>query len=230
MSKTVFITGASSGLGKAAAKLFHGKGWNVAATMRAPEKETELTELENAKLYKLDVTSPEQIDDSTKQAIEDFGKVDVVLNNAGYGLAGVLEAVDDDQITRQFNTNLLGTIRVIKSFQSHFRANKDGMFINVTSIGGLMAFPMFSLYHATKWALEGFSESLWFEMKAIGVGVKTVSPGGISTDFAGRSLDMADASSMNEYDDLIASMMKMFNDPERQKNYSTLVKTHILEV
>ena len=221
MNKSIFITGASSGLGKAAAKLFQEKGWKVAATMRTPEKETELGDLENVKLYGLDVTNLAQIEEASNQAISDFGKIDVVLNNAGYGLAGVLEAVNDDQITRQFDTNLLGTIRVIKAFQKHFRGNRDGMFINVTSIGGLMAFPMFSLYHATKWALEGFSESLWFEMKAIGVGVKTVSPGGIKTDFAGRSLDMADASSMSEYDDLMANMMEFFNDPERQKTYSS---------
>ena len=221
MSKTIFITGASSGLGKAMAKLFQSKGWNVAATMRKPEDEKELSEIENIKLYKLDVTNLDQIEEATKQAIEDFGKIDVVFNNAGYGLAGVLEAVDDEQITRQFNTNLLGVIRVTKSFLEHFRENKSGLFINITSIGGLITFPMFSLYHATKWALEGFSESLWFEMKAIGVGVKTVSPGGIKTDFAGRSLDMAEAPSIKEYDDLMKNMMEFFNDPERQKTYST---------
>lgn len=221
MNKTIFITGASSGLGKAAAELFQSEGWNVAATMRTPEKEDELSQLENVKLYALDVTKPEQITEAAEKAIADFGKIDVVLNNAGYGLAGVLEAVDDEQIKRQFNTNLLGVIRVTKSFMPHFRANKSGLFINITSIGGLITFPMFSLYHATKWALEGFSESLWFETQAIGVGVKTVSPGGITTDFAGRSLDMADASSMSEYDDLMKNMMAFFNNPERQKNYST---------
>lgn len=221
MNKTIFITGASSGLGKAAAKLFQEKGWNVAATMRTPEKETDLNELENVKLYKLDVTNLEQVEDASKNAIADFGKIDVVLNNAGYGLAGVLEAFEDEQITRQLNTNLLGVIRVTKSFLPHFRENKDGLFINVTSIGGLMTFPIFSLYHATKWALEGFSESLWFEMKEVGVGVKTVSPGGIKTDFAGRSLDMADSSSMSEYDGLMNHMLEFFNDPERQKRSST---------
>ncbi len=221
MSKTIFITGASSGLGKAAAKLFQSNGWNVAATMRTPEKETELSKLENVKLYKLDVTKPEQITEATEKAITDFGKIDVVLNNAGYGLAGVLEAVDDEQITKQFNTNLLGVIRVTKSFLPHFRANKDGLFITITSIGGLITFPMFSLYHATKWALEGWSESLWYEMQTIGVGVKTVSPGGIKTDFAGRSLDMADASALSEYDELMSKMMTFFGNPERQKNYST---------
>ncbi len=221
MSKTIFITGASSGLGKAAAKLFQSNGWNVAATMRTPEKETELSKLENVKLYKLDVTKPEQITEATEKAITDFGKIDVVLNNAGYGLAGVLEAVDDEQITKQFNTNLLGVIRTTKAFLPHFRANKDGLFITITSIGGLITFPMFSLYHATKWALEGWSESLWYEMQTIGVGVKTVSPGGIKTDFAGRSLDMADASALSEYDELMSKMMTFFSNPERQKNYST---------
>ena len=221
MSKTIFITGASSGLGKAAAKLFQLNGWNVAATMRTPEKETELSELENVKLYKLDVTKPEQITEATEKAIADSGKIDVVLNNAGYGLAGVLEAVDDEQITKQFNTNLLGVIRTTKAFLPHFRANKDGLFITITSIGGLITFPMFSLYHATKWALEGWSESLWYEMQSIGVGVKTVSPGGIKTDFAGRSLDMADASALSEYDELMSKMMTFFSNPERQKNYST---------
>ena len=221
MSKTIFITGASSGLGKSAAQLFQAKGWNVAATMRKPENETELSELENVKLYKMDVTNLEQIGAATAQAIADFGEFDVVLNNAGYGLAGVLEAISDEQINTQINTNLLGVIRVTKSFLPHFRANKAGLFINVTSIGGLMAFPIFSLYHATKWALEGFSESLWYEMQTIGVGVKTVSPGGIKTDFATRSLEMAMKPELTEYSNLLSKMMAMFGDDERQNQYST---------
>jgi NAD(P)-dependent dehydrogenase (short-subunit alcohol dehydrogenase family) len=221
MSKTIFITGASTGLGKAAAKLFQANGWNVAATMRTPENETELVESENVKLYKMDVTNLEQISEASKQAIADFGKIDVVLNNAGYGLAGVLEAISDDKINRQIETNLIGVIRVTQSFLPHFRKNKSGLFINVTSIGGLITFPLFSLYHATKWALEGFSESLWFEMQAIGVGVKTVSPGGIKTDFAGRSLDMAMNPDLTEYNALINNTLAMFGDPERQNAGST---------
>ena len=221
MGKTIFITGASSGLGKASAKLFQENGWNVAATMRKPESETELNELDNVKLYRMDVTNLEQIGKAAEDAISDFGKVDVVLNNAGYGLAGALEAISDTQITNQIQTNLLGVIRVTKSFLPHFRVNKSGLFINVTSIGGLITFPLFSLYHATKWALEGFSESLWFEMQVIGVGVKTISPGGIRTDFAGRSLDMATNPELTQYNDLTAKMMAMFGDPERQKAHST---------
>lgn len=221
MSKTIFITGASSGLGKAAAKLFQSKGWNVAATMRKPENETELNQLENVKLYALDVTKTEQIKEATEKAIADFGKIDVLLNNAGYGLAGVLEAISDEQMTKQIETNLLGVMRVTQSILPHFRANKAGLIITITSIGGLIAFPLFSLYHSTKWALEGWSESIWYEMKAIGVGVKTVSPGGIKTDFAGRSLDFAANPEMTEYAPMINDTMAFFNNPERRKNGST---------
>ncbi len=186
--KTIFITGASSGLGKAAVKLFQAKGWKVIATMRQPENESELAALGNVTLLPLDVTNETQINTTVQQAIA-LGKVDVVFNNAGYGLMGPLEAVSDEQITRQLNTNLLGVIRVTKAFIPHFRENKDGIFIATTSIGGLIAFPFHTIYHAAKWAVEGFSESLSFEMKQFNVSVKTVSPGGIATDFTGRSLD-----------------------------------------
>ena len=221
MSKTIFITGASSGLGKATAKLFQSNGWNVAATMRNPQNETELNQLDKVKLYALDVTNPAQIKDAMKNAVADFSKIDVLLNNAGYGLAGVLEAISDEQITKQLNTNLLGVIRATQNILPHFRQNKEGLIITITSIGGLIAFPLFSLYHATKWALEGWSESLWFEMQAIGVGVKTVSPGGIKTDFAGRSLDMASNPELIEYQDLMNKTLAFFGDPERQKGGST---------
>jgi short-subunit dehydrogenase len=221
MGKTIFITGTSSGLGKAAAKLFQSKGWNVAATMRKPENETELSELENVKLYALDVTKPEQIKEAIEKAIADFGKIDVLLNNAGYGLAGVLEAISDDKMTKQIETNLLGVIRVTQSLLPYFRANKSGLIITITSIGGLITFPLFSLYHATKWALEGWSESLWYEMQAIGVGVKTVSPGGIKTDFAGRSLDMAANPELSEYNEMMNKTLAFFGNPERQKGGST---------
>lgn len=221
MSKTIFITGASSGLGKAAAKLFQARGWNVAATMRKPESEPELNTLENVRLYALDVTDPEQIKRATAQAIADFGKIDVVLNNAGYGLAGVLEAISDDKITKQIETNLLGVIRVTQSFLPHFRQHKEGLIITVTSIGGLVAFPLFSLYHATKWALEGWSESLWFELQSIGVGVKTVSPGGIQTDFAGRSLDLAANPALSEYQEIMNQTLTFFGNPQRRSRAST---------
>lgn len=188
--KTIFITGASTGLGKATAKLFQSKGWKVIATMRNPEKETELSLIENITLLPLDVTDIDQISETTKLAI-DSGNVDVVFNNAGYGLMGPLESTSDNQLTRQLNTNILGVIRVTQAFIPYFREKGSGLFISTTSIGGLITFPFSSVYHATKWALEGWSESMAFELKKIGVGIKTVSPGGIKTDFLNRSADMS---------------------------------------
>lgn len=187
---TIFITGASSGLGKASAKLFANRGWKVIATMRNPEKEEELRSIPNISLLPLDVTNPEQIKETVQQAIA-MGAVDVVFNNAGYGLMGPLESISDERLVRQFNTNLLGVIRVTQAFIPYFRERQKGLFITTTSIGGLLTFPFSSSYHATKWALEGWSESMAFELKKIGVGIKTVSPGGIKTDFISRSLDMS---------------------------------------
>jgi NAD(P)-dependent dehydrogenase (short-subunit alcohol dehydrogenase family) len=217
MKKRIFITGASSGLGKATAKLFAAQGWNVIATMRTPEKEEELNTIENITLLPLDVTNVEQIKTTATAAIA-LGDIDVVFNNAGYGLGGVFEAATDEQLTRQLNTNLLGVMRVTQAFIPHFREKKSGLFISTTSIGGLMAFPFFSVYHATKWALEGWSESLAFELGAHGIQVKTVSPGGIATDFAGRSLDM---STHEAYAEDLEKLIGIMTSPERQETYST---------
>ena len=188
MSKTIFITGASSGLGKETAILFQSKGWNVIATMRNPEKEKELSKLENIVLYELDVTNLKQIKEVVNKAIEN-NKVDVVFNNAGYGLMGALEAVSDEQISLQINTNLLGVIRVTKAFIPYFRYKKEGLFISTTSIGGSLAFPLHSLYQATKFGLEGWSESMSFELNQNNIRIKTIAPGAIATNFAGRSMD-----------------------------------------
>ncbi len=190
MQKTIFITGASSRLGKATAILFQSKGWNVIATMRNPGKETELTKLKNVTVLKLDVTNLQQIEETVNKVTKEHS-VDVVLNNAGYGLIGALEAVSDEQIVRQINTNLLGVIRVTKAFIPYFREKKQGLFLTTTSIGGLLTFPLDSLYHATKWALEGWSESLSYELGLYNIGIKTIAPGGIKTEFAGPSLDIA---------------------------------------
>ncbi|MEP6465691.1 MAG: SDR family oxidoreductase [Parafilimonas sp.] len=213
MAKTIFITGTSTGLGKATAKLFAEKGWHVIATMRNPEKEKELNALENVTVLPLDVTDAERIKETVLKVL-DTGTVDVVFNNAGYGLAGPLESTTDEQIVKEVTTNLLGVIRVTKAFIPAFRKQKHGLFITTTSIGGLVAFPLNSVYHATKWALEGWSESLFFELSEFGIGVKTVSPGGIKTDFAGRSLDM---SMHPEYNKIMEKFFAAFNNPEREK-------------
>jgi NAD(P)-dependent dehydrogenase (short-subunit alcohol dehydrogenase family) len=185
--KTVLITGTSSGIGKAAAHYFQQQGWNVAATMRNPEKETELKGLANVKLYALDVTNTASIDLAIKSAINDFGKIDAVVNNAGYGADGVFEAMDDDFIANQFNTNVFGLMRVTRTIIPYFRQNNGGHIIQIASMGGRLAFPLFSIYHGTKWAVEGFSEGLHWELKPFNIHVKIVEPGAIKTDFYGRS-------------------------------------------
>ncbi|WP_343634905.1 SDR family oxidoreductase [Fluviicola sp.] len=182
MQKTILITGASAGLGKATAKLFQSKGWNVIATMRNPEKETELSTLENVTLLALDVTNPEQI---TKAVAEITSKqeIDVVFNNAGYGLAGPLEHASDAQIVQQIETNLTGVIRMTKAFIPYFKKQRSGLFITTTSIFGYSSCPMSSVYNATKWALEGFSESISYDLALFNIGIKTVAPGGIKSNF-----------------------------------------------
>lgn len=216
MAKTIFITGASSGLGKATAKLFAEKGWHVVATMRKPEAETELGQIENIRLLSLDVTNPEQVQTIAKQVL-DSSDVDVVFNNAGYGLAGPLEGTTDEQIVQQINTNLLGVIRVTQAFIPYFREKRSGLFITTTSIGGLVAFPFNSVYHATKWALEGWSESMAFELSKFGVGIKTVSPGFIKTEFASSLV----TTTHEAYTELLGQVFSAFSDPERRSNAST---------
>lgn len=213
MQKSIFITGASSGLGKAAALLFHSKGWKVIATMRNPEKETELNQLSNITLLPLDVTNVAQIEDTVKKAVA-LHTVDIVFNNAGYGLVGPMEAYDDAQIVRQLDTNLLGVLRVTQAFIPYFRERKSGLFIVTTSMGGLLSFPLSSIYHATKWALEGWSESMSFELGLYNVGIKTVAPGGIVTDFMNRSLEPV---SHPAYEEAYQKLMGLFS----ADNFST---------
>lgn len=215
MQKTIFITGASSGLGKSTAKLFHSKGWRVIATMRNPEKETELNKLKDVVILPLDVTDLEQIIAITKK-VTDLYSVDVVLNNAGYGLIGVLESLDDEQIHRQIVTNLISVIRISKAFTSHFRKKKSGMFINITSTFGLIGFPTCSIYSATKFAIDGFSESMSYELAQFGIQVKIVAPGGMQTDFAIRSMELGQH---DAYEQLTAEVSKGYS-PEQMANYS----------
>ncbi|WP_443947097.1 SDR family oxidoreductase [Pedobacter sp. AW1-32] len=188
MQKTIFITGSSSGLGKATAILFQQNGWKVIATMRNPEAETELNHLENVHLLPLDVTKPEQINACVEQACR-LEKIDVVFNNAGYGMLGVMEAFSDEDITRQIETNLLGPIRVTQAFIPHFRQNGGGIFLTTTSLGGFVGFPLCGVYNATKFGIEGWTEGMSYELAPHHIQIKTIAPGAITTDFSGRSLD-----------------------------------------
>ncbi|MFZ0596851.1 MAG: SDR family oxidoreductase [Flavobacterium sp.] len=215
MHKTIFITGASSGLGKSTAKLFQSKGWLVIASMRNPEKETELNKLKNVIILPLDVTDAEQII-STVEEVTSLYSVDVVMNNAGYGLIGVLESLNDEQIHRQIITNLLSVIRVSKAFTPHFREKTSGTFINITSTFGLLGFPTCSIYSATKFAIDGFSESMAYELAQFGIQVKIIAPGGMQTDFAVRSMELG---KHDAYEKLTAEVSKGYSS-EKISNYS----------
>jgi NAD(P)-dependent dehydrogenase (short-subunit alcohol dehydrogenase family) len=186
--KTIFITGASTGLGRATALLFLQKGWRVIATMRKPEDRKGLPEQENLTVMKMDVTDLGQINTTVAECLK-AGPVDVVFNNAGYGLLGAMEAFGDADIVKQIDTNILGVIRVTNAFIPHFRANGGGMFLSTTSLGGHVGFPLNAIYNATKFAIEGWSEGLSFELAMHNISVKTIAPGAIATDFGGRSLD-----------------------------------------
>src|SRR5215469_12840168 len=163
MAKTLFITGASTGIGRAAALFFRDKGWNVAATMRNPADHSGLAS-STVRTIPLDVTKSVTIRPALDQALQAFGSIDVLVNNAGYGAFGPLEAASDEQIERQFATNVTGLMAVTREFLPHFRERSSGVVINISSVGGRATFPLSSLYHATKWAVEGFSEALNFEL------------------------------------------------------------------
>jgi NAD(P)-dependent dehydrogenase (short-subunit alcohol dehydrogenase family) len=199
MNKTIFITGASTGIGKETAKYFAQKGWNVAATMRNPTKEVELINVPNIKVLRLDVMDEESIKQAITDTIAAFGSIDVLYNNAGYALLGPFEAMTNEQIKRQFDTNVLGVMNVTRAVLPHFREKRNGTIITTSSMGGIITFPLYSLYHATKWAVEGFMESLQFELKPFNIKVKTIEPGVIKTDFYDRSVDIAAKEGLTEY-------------------------------
>jgi NAD(P)-dependent dehydrogenase (short-subunit alcohol dehydrogenase family) len=199
--KTVLITGSSTGIGKATADYFLSKGWNVAATMRNPEKANGFAQADNLRLYALDVTDSNSIRKAIDLVFQDFGNIDVVVNNAGYGAVGIFEKASKEEIQKQFDTNVFGVMNVIREILPHFREMKGGTIVNVTSMGGRLTFPLYSLYHGTKWALEGFGESLQFELRRFNIKVKNVEPGAIKTDFYSRSMNVFSNPEVKGYDD-----------------------------
>ncbi len=211
MPKTVLITGASTGIGKATAKLFQAEGWNVTATMRSPQNETELSGLDNVLVTRLDVTDQASIDAAIAAGLEKFGAIDALVNNAGYGAYGPLEAFSMEGIERQFDTNVIGLLATTKSVLPHMRAAKSGVIVNISSIGGKMTFPLGTLYHGTKFAVEGITEALSYETAPIGIKMKIVEPGAIKTDFGGRSFDFQNDESLVEYQETVGKLMAAFS-------------------
>jgi NAD(P)-dependent dehydrogenase (short-subunit alcohol dehydrogenase family) len=190
MPNTVLITGCSSGLGRATAQLFAARGWNVAATARNPAALTDWARGDHVVALPLDVTNEASIASAVAAAHERFGVIDVLVNNAGYGLFGPLEGMSAEQIESQFRTNVFGTMAMIRHVLPAMRARGRGTLINLSSLAGRMADPFASAYDATKYAIEGFSESLRYELKPHGIRVRLIEPGHFKTDFIARSLQV----------------------------------------
>jgi len=205
MTQTILITGTSSGLGRASAKHFQAQGWNVVATMRDPRRETELGSLERVLVTELDVQDPDSIQAAVAAGIDTFGQIDVLLNNAGYAAYGPLEATSMDTIRRQFDINVFGPMATMQAVLPHFRARRSGTIVNISSIGGRLTFPLGALYHGSKFALEGLSDAMWYELDAIGVRMKIVEPGGMKTGF-GRAVDFSNDETMPEYQPLVQTV------------------------
>lgn len=183
MSKTTIIKGASSGFGREAAKIFQKQGWNVVATMRSPENDQELSGLENVLVIRLDVQDPDSTQNAVKEAIRNFDSIDVLVNNAGFGLMGVFESATPEQIRRQFAVNVFGMMDVTRTVLPQMRRQGSGTIINISSFGGQVGLPFGSLYNSSKFAVEGFSESLSHEVSNFGISVKVIEPGGVATNF-----------------------------------------------
>ena len=207
MNPTILITGASSGIGKACARRFQSEGWNVIATMRSPQLETELTALDRVLVTRLDVLDIDSIEAAVTEGVRRFGRIDVLLNNAGYGAYGPLEATPLDKVRRQFDVNVIGVLATTKAVLPHLRRQRSGVVVNISSIGGKVTFPLGALYHGTKFAVEGLSEALHYELLPLGIRVRIVEPGMVKTDFAGRSFDFSNDPALAEYQPLVGTFM-----------------------
>ena len=195
------ITGCSSGFGASLAAAVLARGERVVATARNAEALSELAAQfpDTCRALALDVTDATQVKSVVAQAVEAFGRLDVVVNNAGYGLAGAFEELGTQQIARNFDTNFFGALEVIRAALPVLRAQGSGHIVNISAAAVISNYAGFSIYGATKWALEGVSESLAAELKPLGIKVTIVQPGPFRTDFIARSLERAE-SQIADYD------------------------------
>jgi NAD(P)-dependent dehydrogenase (short-subunit alcohol dehydrogenase family) len=194
-TKVWFITGTSRGFGREWTTAALERGDKVVATARQLDPLKELADQYPTTLLplELDVTNREAVISAVDQGYEHFGQLDVVVNNAGYGLFGMVEEVSEAQARAQMETNFFGALWVTQAALPHLRAQKSGHIIQVSSIGGITAFPFVGLYHASKWALEGLSQALAQEVRSFGIYVTLIEPAGFATDWSGSSATRAEA-------------------------------------
>ena len=196
------ITGCSTGFWKELAKLVLERGWRAVVTARKPEQLAEVIagHEESTLALELDVTKPDQVAAVVKEAMEKFGQIDVLVNNAGYGYLAAIEEGEDDAVRAMFETNFFGLVDLAKAVLPGMRERKSGAIVNISSIGGLVSFGATGYYHATKYAVEGLSESLAIEVKPLGIKVLIVEPGPFRTDWSGRSIQES-ATIIADYDE-----------------------------
>lgn len=204
-----FITGCSTGFGQALAKLIVDRGWRLVATARDQARVAELARSapDRVLTLDLDVGRAEQVEAAVKAAEERFGRIDVLVNNAGYGYQSSIEEGVEADIRAQFDANVFGLFAVTRAVLPLMRAQRSGHIINITSVAGLIGFPGSGYYAASKHAVEGFSDALSAEVKPLGIAVTCVEPGPFRTDWAGRSLHQT-PSKIADYQDTAAKRMK----------------------
>jgi NAD(P)-dependent dehydrogenase (short-subunit alcohol dehydrogenase family) len=212
-SRTWLITGVSSGFGRHLSEQLLERGDRVVGTVRETVKVNDLQQRhpETFRAEVLDVTDLPRVREVVDRAIAQLGRIDVVISNAGYGLFGAAEELTDQQVDRMIDTNLTGSIQLIRSALPHLRAQGGGRIIQISSYGGQVAFPGNSLYHATKWGIEGFVESVAQEVAPFGIGMTIVEPGGARTEFRYGSAQVADL--LPAYDDTPAHSFLRMLDP-----------------
>ena len=221
--RTWFITGVSSGFGRIMTEKLLERGDRVAGTARKLEQLAELKAKYGDQLWLafLDLTNSDAVRRTVDSAFDQLGKIDVVVNNAGYGLFGAAEEVSDEQIRHQIETNLIGSIQVMRAALPHLRKQGGGRILQVSSTGGQFAFPAFSLYHATKWGIEGFVESVAQEVAPFGIELTIVEPGANGTNFAAGmvsppSLEVYDKTPVGEVRRAVANhAFPMPGDPRK---------------
>jgi NAD(P)-dependent dehydrogenase (short-subunit alcohol dehydrogenase family) len=206
-----FITGASTGFGRILAEEVLRRGGKVVATARRLDKVADLEAKypKAAKALALDVTDAGQVDSVITQAFAEFGQVDVLVNNAGYGVAGAIEEVSEAEFMPMFETNVFGLLKVTRAFLPYLRKQRSGHILNISSIGGLIGGQGIGMYNATKFAVEGLSEAMAAELAPLGIRVTVIEPGPFRTDFLGRSGVIAETS-ISDYDNTAGNMRKYF--------------------
>ena len=188
MSKVWFITGCSTGFGRELAKLVLQSGYKAVVASRNTDDVKDIVEgHDNALAVKLDVTKPDEIKTSVEEALQKFGRIDVLVNNAGIGYFGAVEESEDEEVRRMFEINFWGLANMTRAVLPGMRAQRSGNIVNIASIGGLVGFPGVGYYNATKFAVDGLSDALAKETAPLGIKVTVVCPSGFRTDWAGRS-------------------------------------------